>query len=429
MKEVKNEQPNRYHLIAKPKNCKNINDLLSTDHQYLNLSKVIFIEIPSIDGELNQIAPKKFSRVTKGKQKIENATKTKLALIDLYVLDHSREAGEQEFRDYLNHSCGYEIPEDYDFSIVYRMKNREYVFRYLEPIYGNITSISNFLEPFAMTEYESRFYPQEMAQRRMMENPIWQNYYHKMIKEDIHTKATLVSLFNEWEDKRGSVNKKRKKDAKDEFLKMLRHQGEVNINFLPQLTNQPLSVVMYACQLYPNNEYASNVLKTKFSRYKDLRGYLLFRYKYFENKKMNEIRQELKKMKTGSFAKDLIVPGIAELCGTMNPSFYELLRYTDYTLDDFKKIPLLEIALNQLLRDQSDWNYAYEIQREIKKVKEKDEPDVIVPTTIHYLDSFGISREKRVYIEHEDERLLPEDFISEEIEPEIDAPMVKRKIR
>ena len=280
-----------------------------------------------------------------------------------------------------------------------------------------------------MTEYESRFYPQEIAQRRMMENPIWQNYYHKMIKDDIHKKATLVSLFNEWEDKRGSVNKKRKKDSKDEFLEILRHQGEVNTDFLPQLSNQPLSVVMYACQLYPNNEYAENVLKTKFSRYKDLRGYLLFRYKYFENKKMNEIREELKKMKAGSFAEDLIVPGIAELCGTMNPSFYELLRHTDYTLDDFKKIPLLEIALNQLLRDQSDWNYAYEIQREIKKVKEKDEPDVIVPTTIHYLDSFGVPRERRVYIEHEEERLLPEDFIPEEIEPEIDAPMVKRKIR
>lgn len=414
---TKKEQPNRYHLIAKPKDCKDINIFLK--NKFLDASRVILIKVPLEEGYSNESSkeklPKKLVNKVKGISLIEEATKTKLAAIDLFVLMHSKNRSADELRNYLNQELGYEIPGNYDFSIVYRRKDGEKLFRSLEPIYGNITTITNYLESFARTEYESRIYPQPLAQRNMQENVIWKNYYNKMIVEDIKTKTTLINLFSDWEDTRGGVDKKEKKASKEKFLEALRKQGQKNVNYLPTLEDQPLSVVMYACQIYPNNAYAQEVLKEKFSRYKDLRGYLLFRYQHFEKRKINEIEQELRKMKTGILKDQLVNSGIELLCMNDDPSLYELLRYTDYTIEDFLKYPLLESMLNNLLRSTSEWEYARLIERNIKAKKEKDEPNAITITTHQYSDPKGNTYTVHTYLEHEDY------YDREDMEAELDS--------
>ena len=159
---------NRYLLVAHKKGCNHTNDLLKDEN--LDLSKVIIIDVPYLEDEKKNLDLPRRKTKDLDSKKLEKQSKRPLSLIDLFVFEHSH-GGMEQFKNYLKKELHYQIPDNFEFSIVYRSKDakEEACFKTLEPIYGNRTSIVIWLSELAKIEYENRIKKLENEQKNLIE--------------------------------------------------------------------------------------------------------------------------------------------------------------------------------------------------------------------------------------------------------------------
>ncbi len=413
------KKQNRYLLIARKKGCNHASDIVNGET--LDLSKVIIIDVPYIEDEKKNLDLPRRKVKNLDSKKLERQAKRPLSLIDLFIFEHSKN-GEEDFKQYLKNELHYQIPYNYTFAIVYRSKDEkeETCFKFLEPIYGNRTSIVLWLSELAKTEYENRVHGKMIAQEQMFESSAWKSVWNNIIKPDILKKGSVVNSFLSWVDTRGSVNQMKKDNQKDSFEKMIveiekdRQYVEAKLN---SLQKYPLAVIMEICQRHSNNSYAWISLKKKLSSYKELRGFLLCRYHFKKNELKNELESMLKRTKVNSsnlsypIELNLVEPYI---------SIYDLLRYSDYTFETLEK----EEYLNSEIKN-FDFEIKQELENYIKDKKRKDVPSI----SNYYFIQDGELKRSTVEIEHEEETMYPEDFLPEYQDPDMIRQIEDERIK
>lgn len=415
-----NRKPNRYILIAKPKKMTDIN-LITNKSGDLDFSKVILIDVPNEFEKLEEEKcdiPKKKTRKVSNPKRCEEQSRRMLAQIDTFVFHHSKEGKIVELRDYLNTSLGYQIPEDYDFAIVYRASKRNAStnnvtkFKFLEPIYGDNAYLTSWLEDLAKEEYENRIYDKDTASFKMRENLTWQRVYKECIKKDIDTKGSMVDCFSTWADTRGHVNAIEKKNQRDDFEKMWNDITQNNkftdANF-KTLSKYPLSIIMFACRRYSNNQNAWEILQRKLTSYKELRGFLLHRYHFKAKELTLLLEQELKKIYLTETQKEELHLALGEY------TIYDACRYSMHSLIELKNLHMLPTSIT---------SYGEEVLLEMNQIIEKKKEN----DNVHYVETVFIQdgkKQKRcVYMEHEE---FEEPKLEEQEEVEEPEPCLKKR--